>query len=103
MVVAVDDLTIDSAGCWVNVTVASPGGLMPTAPAMLAAPLVNEPTAFEVTGTEIVHEAIPAARLPVTATVVPPSGAVTTPDGHVVVAAATTWRPAGRLSVNDHP
>ena len=94
-----------SVGCATKVTDVLPGGLTPEAEVMLEASLVYVVAGVaEVTLTLTVQDAIDALRLPVTAIVEPLAGAVTTPEGQVVVAAGVvTVRPAGNVSVNDQP
>ncbi len=53
----------------------------------------------------MVHEAMPASRLPVPESDVAPASAVTSPAGQSVPTAdgSATTRPSGRVSVNDQP
>ncbi len=98
-----DFTTVIAGACGTNSTVASAGGLRPTL-VMLSGPFVNVPATGEVTSTVIAQDVMPWLRLPVTATEVPPSGAVTTPEGQVVEASPSAIvRPAGSASVKDQP
>ena len=87
-----------------TVRTVSPGGLRPT-PATLPAPFVYVPGEAAVTLTLAVHDAWFTFRFPLSATLLPPAVAVTTPLEQVVVATdgLATCTPDGRLSVKDQP